>query len=216
MNNKVYVWDPLIRFFHWSLVLAFVIAYFTGDEENILHIYSSYYIMGLIAVRILWGFVGTKYARFHDFIYPPRAVLNYLKGLFSSDKGKNYLGHNPAGGWMVVALLISLLATSISGLKVYGLEGYGPLAVNNASIYPVQNPGGLVKVSSYEKEHHEDEDEEENEGEDEAEEFWEELHEFFANFTVFLVFLHIGGVITSSLKHGQNLVKSMITGYKRQ
>ena len=245
MNDKVYVWDPLIRFFHWTLVLAFVVAYFTGDEENILHIYSSYYILGLLAVRLVWGIVGTRYARFSDFVYSPSAVLDYLKGFISVGNAKKYLGHNPAGGWMVIALLISLILTSISGLKVYGLEGHGPLAASSTDIQLNENEYKFIKVSYNEKEHHED-DEHENEhearehehkhenehearehkneadehesedgeGGDEAEEFWEELHELFANFTVLLIFLHISGVVASSLKQGQNLVKSMVTGYK--
>ncbi len=216
MSNKVYVWDPLVRFFHWTLVLAFTIAYLTGEEESLLHAYSGYYILGLLAIRIAWGFVGTHYARFNQFIYPPAAVMDYMKGLFSAKHSENsdkkFIGHNPAGGWMVITLLISLLATSYSGLKVYGYEGYGPLASTTTSIVS-QQQGRFVKVS--ESEHEEDDDRVKGSNTNKAnEEFWEEIHEFLANFTVLLIALHIGGVLLSSKKQKQNLAKSMLTGFK--
>ena len=117
-----------------------------------------------------------------------------------------------------MALLISLLATGFSGLKVYGLEGHGPLATSTYSVAAQQTPvqtqaaSGLIKVS-----YSEAEEAHEAQGGNEAdEEFWEEIHEFFANFTLLLVFLHVGGVIASSVKHGQNLARAMITGYKQK
>ena len=113
MNHKAYVWDPLVRIFHWTLVLAFITAYLTGDEENALHIYSGYYILGLVVFRILWGIIGSKYARFSSFNLSPRALVDYLTSLFSSGKGKQYTGHNPAGSWMVIIMLLSLLAMAV-------------------------------------------------------------------------------------------------------
>lgn len=215
MSKKIYVWDPLVRVFHWTLMLAFVVAYLTGDEENAIHIYSGYYILGLLAFRVLWGFIGTKYARFTSFTFSPVAVVSYLSSLFSKDSGEKYIGHNPAGSWMVIIMLISLLATGFSGLKVYGAEGYGPLAQTSHAINftPQQKDTGLIKVSRYERDHDE-ENENEQEGHGDSEEFWEEIHEFFANFSVLLVILHILGVMLSSNKHGQNLVRAMIIGYK--
>ncbi len=207
MNNKVYVWDRFVRFSHWTLVLAFVIAYFTGDEENALHVYSGYYILGLLTLRIIWGIIGSRYARFSNFVYSPSAVIHYLKGFVAIGKDKKYTGHNPAGSWMVIIMLISLILTGYSGLQVYGAEGHGPLA-QNSEILSMQQSGAL-KVSSYEQN-----DNAYNDGN--KEEFWEEIHEFFANFTVFLVLLHIAGVIASSIKQKQNLAKSMITGHKNK
>ena len=211
MNDKTYVWDLLVRIFHWTLVLAFIIAYLTGDEENALHVYSGYYILGLVLIRILWGLVGTRYARFRSFTFSPRSVQAYLKNLFSTGSGKKYTGHNPAGSWMVIIMLTSLLATGFSGLKVYGLEGYGPLAqtVKIDNLKTDQHNTGLINVSDSKKEHNKEKDK--NGGD----EFWEEIHEFLANFTVLLVLLHISGVILSSKKHGQNLIRAMITGYKQ-
>ncbi len=214
MNSRVYVWDRLVRFFHWTLVVAFVLAYLSGEEESLLHVYSGYYILGLIAIRLVWGFVGTPYARFSQFLYSPTAVITYLKGLFTRDHSdkqpENFIGHNPAAGWMVITILLSLLATNYTGLKVYGLEGNGPFAISTVSTRQQQVQNTLKKTSASDDEY-DDEDEE-----DEEEEFWEEIHEFLANFTVLLIVLHISGVLLSSKKHKQNLAKSILTGFKKQ
>jgi cytochrome b len=129
-QNSIKVWDPLIRIFHWSLVIFFTVAFLSGDEESSLHIYSGYAVIGLVLFRILWGFVGTEHARFRDFIFGPSKVIQYLKSMASSTP-QRYIGHNPAGGYMVVALLATLLVVTFTGLKVYGTEGHGPLAANN-------------------------------------------------------------------------------------
>ena len=76
------VWDIFVRIFHWSLVTAFITSYMTRDETSIVHVYSGYTVLGLISFRVVWGLVGTKYARFSNFIYPPKDVLDYLKSLF--------------------------------------------------------------------------------------------------------------------------------------
>jgi len=114
-NKDVYVWDPLIRIFHWTLVSSFFIAYFTEDEYINIHTWAGYTIISLLAVRILWGFVGTQYAKFSDFIYSYREIIEFIKQacLF---KAKRYLGHNPAGGAMIFLLIASLLITTVSGL----------------------------------------------------------------------------------------------------
>ena len=112
---------------------------------------------------------------------------------------------------MIIMLLVSLLLTSYTGLKVYGLEGHGPLADGGLEI-------GLVTPAyaddDDDEEHGEHEGHEDGEEESEAEEFWEEVHEFFANFTVLLVLVHVAGVIVASRQHRENLVRAMITGNK--
>ncbi len=198
-QKQIPVWDILIRIFHWSLVLAFTIAYLSEDDFEDLHVYSGYVVLGLISFRVLWGFIGTRYARFSNFIYPFAETKKYLSSLLSREP-KHYLGHNPAGGLMVVALLLSLFATTVSGLKVYGVEGHGPLADNGYEISIISEARA-------------DDDEGKHEDSPE-EEFWEEIHEFFAEFTLLLIFIHIAGVLLASLIHGENLVRAMITGKK--
>ena len=130
MHQRIYVWDKFVRLFHWSLVALFVTSYLTGENEHWFHFYSGYAIVTLIALRLIWGFAGTKHARFKDFVRSPWAVFSYLKSI-AQGTPKRYLGHNPAGGAMVVLLLTALLTTTISGMKLLAIEeGEGPFASN--------------------------------------------------------------------------------------
>ncbi len=112
--NQVKVWDIAVRVFHWSLVSLFVIAWLSADEWDKLHEYAGYIIGALIAFRIVWGLVGTKHARFTDFVYSPLTILRYLRDIVSH-RAKRYIGHNPAGGAMVLALLFLLTIITASG-----------------------------------------------------------------------------------------------------
>ena len=208
MSKVIRVWDPLVRIFHWGLVLAFVVAYLSGDEENSVHIYSGYVVAGLIAFRLIWGFIGTRYARFSNFIHSPLAVIRYLKDLLFR-RPKHYIGHNPAGGWMVMALLLTLIGGTFSGLKVYAIEeGRGPLAGGAPSV-------SIISQALADSDDDDDHDRhEKGHHDDEEEEFWEEIHEASSNFMLLLIALHVAGVIVAGRLHGENLVKAMINGKK--
>ncbi len=182
-HSDIKVWDPLVRVFHWTLVSAFIVAWLTEDEFMSVHAYAGYLIAGLLAVRLVWGLVGTRYARFSDFVKSPRVVIAYLKDL-ARLKAKRTLGHNPAGGAMILALLIMLTVTVVTGLLAYGAEGMGPLT----EFFSHQSGYGS--------------------------EFFEEVHEFFAHVTLVLVFIHLGGVALGSFLHRENLVRAMFTGRK--
>jgi cytochrome b len=109
-------------------VIGFFVAYFTEDDLLTLHVWAGYVVGVLAALRVLWGFVGPRHARFVDFLYRPTEVLAYLRNL-AAFRGKRYVGHSPAGGAMVVALLLGLLATVGTGLVLYALhDDAGPLA----------------------------------------------------------------------------------------
>lgn len=211
-TRQVKVWDPLVRIFHWSLVVAFTVAYLSGEESEDaldLHVWAGYAVLGLILVRIVWGVVGTRHARFTDLVYRPSTVLGYLRDLITH-RARRYLGHNPLGGAMTVALLLSLLAATVSGLALYAVEeNAGPLAGL------VTGAGQPVAQTADRHDHATGHDNEEGGEDDEGEELLEEVHELFSNFTLFLVFLHIGGVVVSSLVHKENLPRAMITGRKR-
>ena len=200
LPNETRVWDPVVRIFHWSLVAAFTIAWLTGEEESRLHELAGYVVIGLVLIRVVWGFVGTKYARFRDFVYRPSTVLAYARDILTG-KSKRYLGHNPLGGMMVIALLLSLLAASVTGLALQSAkEGTGPFAAITART-SVTLPAVISRAVA----------DDDDEGTEEA---WKELHEFFANLSLLLVVLHIAGVIVGSLVHRENLVRAMFTGRK--
>lgn len=200
-DGTVKVWDPLIRVLHWSLVVAFTVAYLSSEEESVLHVYSGYVVLGLILIRVAWGLIGTRHARFSDFVYSPREVSGYLRGL-ASPHPRHYLGHNPAGGWMVLALIASLFVVTISGVMLDSAEGDGTFAAAGAGVAVISQ----ARADSDEYG--------EREGSEGGEAFWEEVHEASADITVFLVFLHIAGVLVASVLHRENLVRAMITGRK--
>lgn len=113
----VKVWDPFVRIFHWSLATLFLVAYLTGDEIEQVHIAAGYTIAGLVALRVVWGFVGPAHARFSNFVRSPREVLAYMRDLVLF-RAPRYLGHNPAGGAMIVTLLVMLTSTCITGFML--------------------------------------------------------------------------------------------------
>lgn len=217
INKKsIRVWDPLIRIGHWTLVIAFFTAYFTEDDFMTQHVWAGYIVGAYLLIRILWGFVGSTNAQFSNFVYSPAKIIGYLKNLIAR-KPQHYIGHNPAGGAMVVALLLSLTATTLTGLKLYAVEdNKGPFALTAKQAQTQLQAVSLI--SEAEAEDNEDEESElidnGHKTDKEDEEYWEELHEVFANLTLVLVFLHIFGVVVSSYIDNEKLVKAMLTGKK--
>jgi len=110
----VKVWDPFVRVFHWTLLALFVVAFATGDESERVHIAAGYGIAILLTLRLVWGVIGPRNARFSAFVRSPRVVLAYLRDV-ANLKARRYLGHNPAGGAMIVALLVELIGTVVTG-----------------------------------------------------------------------------------------------------
>ena len=120
-NQKVLVWDPFVRVFHWSLVLSYLIAWVSAEEWASLHEQVGYFILVLLGLRVLWGVIGTQHARFRDFVYGRTVTMGYLRSLRAGTP-RHYLGHNPAGGWMVIALLLSLAVAGVSGILIGDAE----------------------------------------------------------------------------------------------
>ena len=118
--GKIKVWDLPTRLFHWSLAASFTIAYLTSESERWrdLHVNAGYAVAGLIAFRLVWGLVGTRHARFADFLRSPARALAYLRQLWQRSP-PHYTGHNPAGGWAIVLLLALALASGASGWASY-------------------------------------------------------------------------------------------------
>lgn len=112
--ETVRVWDGFVRVFHWSLVAGIVAAWLTADEVKAVHEWIGYGTLALVGARVIWGFIGTRHARFADFIRGPRATFAYLRDLMRG-REKRYLGHNPAGAAMILALLCAVAGTGITG-----------------------------------------------------------------------------------------------------
>ncbi len=164
------VWDIVVRLFHWSTVTLFVLAYLI-ERPHDLHRAFGYTLIAILAIRVVWGIVGSRHARFADFVPTPAGFWRYLRDVVAGNE-RRYLGHNPAGGAMVVALMLVLAGIGVSGWMM-GLDAFW------------------------------------------GEGWVEELHEGLVNAALVLVTLHVAGVIYESLRHGENLVRAMITGKKR-
>ncbi len=205
-SGTLYVWDLFVRSFHWILVAAFFTAYFMAEEAFSIHLWAGYLIAALVAARFVYGFVGPEHARFRDFIYRPVAVLRYLRDLLLLRPDKQrFVGHSPAGGAMVIALLVSLVITLATGLIDYGADRHaGPLA----GLFPQAAVTTTTPVTSAPPPTN-------REGREGDGSFWREAHDLFANLTLALVLLHVAAVLFSSFAHRENLILSMLTGYKR-
>ncbi len=202
MSNQqpVVVWDLFVRIFHWSLVILVGVAFLSGDEKSRLHAYVGYTVALLIALRLVWGIIGSKHARFANFITSPGAALSYLKSMFRGTP-RHYLGHNPAAAWMVLVLLLVLLLVNATGYLALPTQGSQNFSTNFAFVTPAWAD--------------EDEDDDDyHRGKASGSEFWEDVHEVGASLLLALIGLHVFGALASSLLHRENLVKSMVTGRK--
>ncbi|ADZ71002.1 cytochrome b/b6 domain-containing protein [Polymorphum gilvum] len=197
-TRTVRVWDPLVRVFHWALVAAFATAWLTADELQPVHEIAGYAVAGLVTFRLIWGVVGSRYARFAQFLKGPRDTLAYL-GAMARGREPRYLGHNPAGAAMVVALLVTLSGTAFTG---WLMEEPGRVAMSRA-MPQIMAPAWA------------DEDGEEYGERGEVEGPLKEIHETLANLMLLLAVLHVGGVVLASFRHRENLARAMITGDKR-
>lgn len=167
----VKVWDLAVRVFHWSLVFSFAAAFILAEEWRLGHEWLGYAAAGLVGFRLLWGLVGTSHARFANFVRGPRATLDYLSAMLKGTE-RRYLGHNPAGAAIILALLAGVLGLGATGYMMT-LDAFWGV------------------------------------------EWVEKLHEVIANGMLLLIALHVGGVVLASLRHGENLVRAMVTGRKR-
>lgn len=168
--QKILVWDWPVRLGHWLMVGGFALAWLTSESESLrlLHVISGGTVLAVCAFRLPWGFIGSRYARFADFVRGPSGVKAYLLSLLRLEPA-HHVGHNPAGGWAIMLLLGLGIITGLAGWAIYNDIG-----------------GHLL----------------------------EELHEGLAATMLTVVVIHLAGVASGSLLHGENLVRAMITGRK--
>ncbi len=169
--QKILVWDWPVRLGHWLMVGGFTLAWLTGDSETfrLVHVIAGATVLGVATFRLPWGFIGSRYARFVDFVRGPTAVKDYLTSLLRLQPD-HHVGHNPAGGWAIVLLLGLGIVTGLAGWAIYNDIG-----------------GHLL----------------------------EEVHEALAATMLTVVIVHVAGVISGSLLHGENLVRAMLNGHKQ-
>ena len=164
--QKILVWDWPVRLGHWLMVGGFALAWLTGDSETfrLVHVGAGATVLAVAAFRLPWGLIGSRYARFADFVRGPAAVKDYLLSLLRLQP-EHHLGHNPAGGWAIVALLVLAILTGLAGWATYN------------------DLGG---------------------------QWLEEVHEALAATMLTVVIVHVAGVLSGSLVHGENLVRAMV------
>ncbi len=169
--QKILVWDLPVRLGHWLMVGGFALAWLTGDSETLClaHVVAGATVLAVATFRLPWGFIGSRYARFVDFVRGPTRVRSYAMSLLKLQP-EHHVGHNPAGGWAIVLLLGLGILTGLAGWAIYN------------------DIGG----------------------------HWlEELHEGLAAAMLTVVIVHVAGVVSGSLVHGENLFRAMVNGYKR-
>lgn len=123
------IWDLPVRLLHWALVVSIAVAWWSRDDLGPTHENTGYVVIGILVARLVWGFAGSHYARFAQFVRSPQFTLGYARSTLGGHAPR-YLGHNPLGGWMVLALLACLGALSFTGW-LYTTDmfwGYGWLA----------------------------------------------------------------------------------------
>jgi len=169
--KKILVWDWPVRLGHWLMVGGFIVAWLTSESESwrLVHAVSGSVVIAVALFRLPWGFIGSRYARFVDFVHGPGSVVNYLRSLLRLAP-EHHTGHNPAGGWAIMLLLGLCITTGLVGWAQYN------------------EMGG---------------------------EWLEDLHEGLATGMLTVVVIHVAGVVSGSLLHGENLVRAMLTGHKQ-
>ena len=135
----VRIWDLPTRLFHWLLVMLIALLYATGEYgllDMAWHFWFGYATLALLMFRVLWGLLGSQTSRFTSFVRGPRAVVAYARAAYANGTHA-VIGHNPLGGWSVIALLLCVIVQSVSGLFASDeIEADGPLVarVSNASV----------------------------------------------------------------------------------
>ena len=184
--RRVKVWDGWIRLFHWSVVMLLAVSWVSIETGNVeVHYLSGYAVLALVLFRIAWGVAGSDTARFSRFLRPPMAGLRHLAG-FRRREPDTEIGHNAAGGWMVLVMLALLLAQAVTGLFAnhepgFSYDAHGPLALTVSD-----------KTSAW----------------------LTGVHHINFNLILGAVGLHVLAVVAYQVVKGHDLIGPMVTGFK--
>ncbi len=179
------VWDLPTRLFHWGIVVLIAVSYVSIQAGWMhIHVWSGYTMLAALLFRLVWGFAGSDTARFGAFLRSPLAALRHLGGFFRREEDTE-IGHNAAGGWMVLLMLLLLAVQVASGLCANTDDDYminGPLAKYVGKVWS-------DRLS------------------------W--LHGLNFNLILGVIVLHLLAIAAYAWLKGQNLLRPMITGKKR-
>lgn len=197
-QESVRGWDPLVRLTHWGVALAVVLNGLITEEGADIHIWIGYSAIAFLVLRLLWGFLGPREARFSSFPPSLSAAVDHVYGMLSG-KRELHRSHNPLGTLIIYAMWASLVVVSATGVAMSGapfdIEASAPIS------------------SAYADEGYEAEEREE---EGESAEWLEETHELAANLLFFLAAVHVAGVSFEAWRSRTNLIRSMVTGERRR
>jgi cytochrome b len=188
-------WDPLLRLAHWGIAGVVLANYAFTKEGGSVHIALGWAGMALLLLRLIWGFVGPREARFASFPPNPMAALRHLGGLLRG-KAPQYPSHNPAGALMAYALWACLAVLMLTGL---GMSGLSPFAQADLEAAVAEGDWSVLV-----------EEDGDAEGESPYGDVFEEVHEVAANLILILALLHVAGVAVESRALRRNLLAPML------
>jgi cytochrome b len=170
-DGAVLVWDLPLRLMHWATALCVLVAWFTPNAYDTLHRTVGYAVLVLVPIRIVWGFIGTRHARFRNPLRVCRTLPRYLMHI-AQGRSRRYLGLNPAGSAISMVMLLLLMISAVSGWMQVTLRFFGVAWV-------------------------------------------QDTHTYSSHAVMALALIHVLGVLLMSIRQRENLVRAMITGWKR-
>lgn len=199
-------WDPVVRITHWSIMAAILLNALVTEDGSAAHIWVGYALAALLALRLLWGLIGPKEARFTAFPPSPSRAIAHVKEIVA---GRNtpHASHNPLGALMVYAVWATLAVIIGSGIAMAGLPG-SPLQTERA-MAEAPSAGALIDDEAEEEEHEERGAAGGERGEHE-DGVMEEVHEVAVNLLYGLILLHLAGVAFETRRSGRQIVLAML------
>lgn len=196
-------WDPVVKITHWSVVAAVLVNAVVMEEGSAAHIWVGYALAAVLALRLLWGFIGPAEARFSAFAPSLSRAFQHVRDIRAGKK-EVHPSHNPLSALMVYAIWSMLGVIIASGIAMAGpppIAGVNPAGTNRAAA----ERSGIVR--------HDDDEDEEGEGigrHDEEEGLWGEVHEVAVNVLYVLILLHIAGVAFETRRSGREILLAML------
>lgn len=197
-------WDPIVKITHWSIALAVLANALLTEEGSGAHVWVGYALAAILALRLLWGFIGPAEARFAAFWPSPRKALAHLRDIRTGTV-THHASHNPLGALMVYAIWACLLTIIATGIAMAG-----PPSLNGASLNEAVRGGEAISAPRHAQDGEEEGDEGDERGESEGEEgLVGEIHEVAANLLYLLILLHVAGVIFETRRSGKQVLVAM-------